>query len=89
VIDWGDIHIGDRAVDLAIAFSFVPPRARKAFGEAYGAIDDATWRLARFRAVVHAAAVARYAHGVGNEELLRDSLRSLGCALEGEPEDAR
>src|SRR5262249_46775455 len=31
VIDWGDVHRGDRATDLAIAFTFLPPAARADF----------------------------------------------------------
>jgi aminoglycoside phosphotransferase (APT) family kinase protein len=34
VIDWGDVHLGEPALDLMIAFSFLPPAARGAFREA-------------------------------------------------------
>lgn len=39
VIDWGDAHIGDPAVDLSIIFSFCPPAARPPFFEVYGAVS--------------------------------------------------
>jgi len=66
VIDWGDCHLGDVAVDLSLAHHMLPPDAHDAFRRAYVsqrgvAIDDATWRLARFRAVVHATACLKYA----------------------------
>jgi aminoglycoside phosphotransferase (APT) family kinase protein len=71
VIDWGDCHLGDVAVDLSVAHHMLPPSAHDAFRRAYGsfdgvAIDDATWRLAKFRAVVHATACLRYARDVGD-----------------------
>ena len=31
VIDWGDVHLGDRALDLSIAYSFLPAEARLCF----------------------------------------------------------
>jgi aminoglycoside phosphotransferase (APT) family kinase protein len=77
VIDWGDLHVGDRAVDVAIAFGFLPDRAREAFRQAYGAIDEGTWRLARFRAAYHATATVRYAADVGDAELVRETMRAL------------
>ena len=42
VIDWGDVHLGEPALDLSIAHGFLPPAARGAFREAYGPIDDDT-----------------------------------------------
>jgi aminoglycoside phosphotransferase (APT) family kinase protein len=77
IIDWGDIHVGDRAVDLAIAPIFLPPAAHAVFEEAYGPIDPDTWRLARFRAVYHSASAARFAHAVGDRDLERESLLAL------------
>src|SRR5262249_42570967 len=53
VIDWGDVHMGHRAVDFAIAHSFLPPPARQIFRAEYGAIDDASWDLAHFRSMHH------------------------------------
>lgn len=46
VIDWGDMCVGSRAVDLAIATA-LPPESRRELFETYGEIDDATWRHAR------------------------------------------
>jgi aminoglycoside phosphotransferase (APT) family kinase protein len=77
IIDWGDIHLGHRAVDLALAHIFLPPAAREAFRLAYGAIDDATWELARFRALYHSANVTHYAYRVGDPDLLREGRLAL------------
>ena len=54
VIDWGDVHLGDPAIDLAIAHLLLPSGAHAAFREAYGAVDDDAWQTARYRAVYHA-----------------------------------
>ena len=77
VIDWGDVHLGDRALDLAAASLTLPPHAHAAFRAAYGAIDEATWQLARFRAVFHAAACVRYAADVNDEDLGREGRQAL------------
>jgi aminoglycoside phosphotransferase (APT) family kinase protein len=72
IIDWGDLHHGDPAIDLAIAHLLLPPHAHVAFRAAYGDIDERTWDLARYRAIYHAALTADYAHATG-EEALRDA----------------
>lgn len=81
IIDWGDIHVGDRAVDLAVAPIFLPPDAHAAFFEAYGPVDPDTLRLARFRAVYHSALAACFAHAVGDRDLERESLLALNRAV--------
>jgi aminoglycoside phosphotransferase (APT) family kinase protein len=80
VIDWGDVHLGDAAVDLSIAHHFLPPRAHDDFRRAYGGIDETTWRLARFRAVVHATACARFSLSTNDRDLLRETLLTLRWA---------
>ncbi len=77
VIDWGDLHLGARAIDLAVGWSFLSPGAREIFLREYGAADEADRALARFRAVYHSANTARYAHAVGDRDLLDESLRVL------------
>lgn len=59
-IDWGDVHRGDPALDLAIAFLVLPAAAHAAFRAAYGPIDARTWDRARYRAIYHAALFAAY-----------------------------
>ncbi len=46
IIDWGDMHLGDPAIDLAIAHSMLPPDAHAAFRSAYGAISSEAWACA-------------------------------------------
>lgn len=54
VLDWVDLHVGCRAVDLATAFEVLPARARAAFFATYGEVDAATLARARWRAIDHA-----------------------------------
>lgn len=72
IIDWGDCHIGNPAIDLAIAHSFLPPSTHPLFRAAYGDIDDATWGLARWRALQHTSMLALFAVDVGDVDLLRE-----------------
>jgi aminoglycoside phosphotransferase (APT) family kinase protein len=69
VIDWGDVHIGDPAADLSIAWSFLPAEARPAFRSAYGAIDPAMWDRARFRAIYYGALLAEYGADSGDQAI--------------------
>ncbi|HET7784823.1 MAG TPA: phosphotransferase [Myxococcales bacterium] len=77
VIDWGDVHRGDAAVDLAIAHAFLPPAARAAFRAAYGPIDAETWRLARLRALHVSAALAEYAKETADGPLLEEAAGAI------------
>ncbi|HEX2080652.1 MAG TPA: phosphotransferase [Longimicrobium sp.] len=82
VIDWGDLHAGDPAVDLTILWAFLPRPARAAFAAAYGPIDERTRRMARLRAAYHSVNMTWFAHSIGDGALLRESLLSLRHVLE-------
>jgi aminoglycoside phosphotransferase (APT) family kinase protein len=77
VIDWGDLHLGHPAVDLAIVPGFLPPAAHDAFRRAYGDIDADTWQLARFRALDVGAVLVLFGHETGDDSLVREGLRAL------------
>jgi aminoglycoside phosphotransferase (APT) family kinase protein len=81
VIDWGDLHQGDRAVDLSFAHAFLPTGALERFRRAYGEIDEATWKLARFRALLHDVFEVGYAHDVGDADALAEAHGSLARLL--------
>jgi aminoglycoside phosphotransferase (APT) family kinase protein len=82
IIDWGDVHIGDVALDLSIAHSFLPAPAHEEFRRAYGTIDDAAWRLARFRALLYGLQLAKYGHLVADSDLRREGLWTLQNVIE-------
>ncbi len=77
VIDFGDIHIGDIAVDLAIAHSFLPQKAHVIFRKTYGHIEDKTWGLARLRALYGASIIVEYSHDRNDQDFLREALYTL------------
>lgn len=78
VIDWGDVHIGHPALDLAIAPGFLPPSAHEDFLRAYGhPISESTWALARFRALYSAVSIVAYGRSVGDRALLGEGLLAL------------
>lgn len=77
IIDWGDIHIGDPAVDLAIVHNFLPKIAHDAFCKIYGEISEDTWELARFRALYHCTILIIYGHHSGDVAIYREGLRAL------------
>lgn len=77
VIDWGDVHCGDPAIDLAAAYCYLPPDSLARFFDLYGAIDAATRRIAIMRAIQHTALLAPYANDIGDKDLLRAVLWSL------------
>ncbi len=66
IIDWGDIHRGDPAIDLSIGYSWFSGDARHALFDAYGAIDDATHARARFRAIFYAPILIQYGKDIGD-----------------------
>lgn len=72
VIDWGDVHLGDPAVDLSVAWSFLPPSGRIPFRDAYGPIEDGIWRLARLRALHYGIVLIDYGRGVNDPHLIRE-----------------
>jgi aminoglycoside phosphotransferase (APT) family kinase protein len=81
VIDWGDVHLGDPALDLSIAFSFLPADARLAFRAAYGPIDAATWDRARFRALHYGVMLLSYGADVDDTAIHAVGEYSLRTAL--------
>ncbi len=77
IIDWGDVHFGDPALDLAIAELLFDESGRRILYDAYGTVDGGTRARARWRAVYHSAMTGDYAHHTGESALLRWSLRPL------------
>lgn len=77
VIDWGDIHLGDPAIDLSIAHSFLPASAHDIFRDVYGEISEKTWALARLRAIYSSQLLTLYGHHSKDPDILREGIRSL------------
>ena len=82
VIDWGDVCLGDRAIDLLLAWSLLAPFRRESFFAEYGPVDRETGLRAQVLAVYLCATLALYARSVGRASLERESLAGLGRAIE-------
>jgi aminoglycoside phosphotransferase (APT) family kinase protein len=81
VIDWGDICIGDPAIDLQFVWSVVPPEARDGVLEEYGPVDDEARLRARVLAIMLSAVLTLYARHEGHAALERESLAGLERTL--------
>jgi len=46
IIDWGDIHLGNPAMDLALCWSVFDDDQRAAFAQAYGPVATQDWAVA-------------------------------------------
>lgn len=82
IIDWGDVHRGDPAVDLAVAYSFLPRDARRDFFAAYGEIDPPTRAKARGRALTSACGILAYGADVGDAGMIGLGIRGLALLAE-------
>ncbi|WP_236829972.1 phosphotransferase [Blastococcus sp. KM273128] len=77
VIDWGDVCLGDPALDLSLAYAAFSGVARSALLAAYGPVPDERELRARCLAVRLCALLARYAADHGDAPLLAESLAGL------------
>jgi aminoglycoside phosphotransferase (APT) family kinase protein len=66
IIDWGDIHIGDPALDLSIAFTHFPADERELFFSDYGGVSPDTRDRARFRGLFYSVILEEYGRSVGD-----------------------
>jgi aminoglycoside phosphotransferase (APT) family kinase protein len=81
IIDWGDTHIGDPAIDLSIVYSFLPPEGRDLFYQHYGNVHLQTKQMARFKAIYTALLLLLYGHDREDCQLLTVAKDSLDLAL--------
>ncbi len=84
VIDWGDVHLGDPAIDLAFAAGFLPPGAQEEFRRSYGRVGDDTWKIARLKALHTAVTIVVAGDDTGDRDLVREgkiALRHLSAAI--------
>lgn len=82
IIDWGDVHLGDPALDLMVAHSMLPAQAHEEFIRAYGGVDEQTWMLAKYRAVYHCALVAYFGMRIADAALRDAGLTGLAFIKE-------
>jgi aminoglycoside phosphotransferase (APT) family kinase protein len=78
VIDWGDLHLGHPALDLAIAFAFLPAPAREPFFAAYETgrderCDEGLLRRARLQALFYGVTLLIYGTETADGDLVREA----------------
>lgn len=76
IIDWGDIHIGHPAKDVAFAVSFFGPEQLQGFIDRYHLFDATVFYLAILAAISHTCHLAEYAIDIKNE-LLAEECRTI------------
>jgi aminoglycoside phosphotransferase (APT) family kinase protein len=81
VIDWGDLCVGHPAIDLSFAYGALVDDSRRAFLDAYGAVDAKSELRARALAVRLSAILATYALATQQSKLAEESLRGLERAV--------
>jgi aminoglycoside phosphotransferase (APT) family kinase protein len=82
IIDWGDVHIGNPAIDFSFLYSYFPREARRGFFEIYGEIEKETESLARFRAIYMLVTLLVYGIDRHDEELIAITSTGLKFAIE-------
>jgi aminoglycoside phosphotransferase (APT) family kinase protein len=83
IIDWIDVCRSDPAVDLSIAWSLLPPSARAAFFDEYGAIDHERKIRARVVATFLSASLVQWARAEGVPAVLDEAAAGLRRAVDG------
>jgi len=83
IIDWGDCHRGDPAMDLGMVFAALPAQGQEIFAEHYGPIAADTRALARFRAVVVLGHLSAFAHDIGDADLVAELRYAVGVLADG------
>lgn len=73
VIDFGDIHRGHRAVDLAVAYTFFPSYMRERFFAIYGEIDRETEVFAMYRGLHVMSYLLFYGFDQQDEGIIREA----------------
>jgi aminoglycoside phosphotransferase (APT) family kinase protein len=83
VIDFGDLHLDHPAVDLSVAWTVLPPRARPEFFAIYGEVDERTRAAARLRGLTSGLAQEAYGRDVGDVRIEREGIRTLHSLIAG------
>lgn len=77
IIDWGDVAISHKAVDLAVIWSFYPTICHREFLEIYGVIDPITWQYARFLGLYTGFTLLLYGHAIADTALINEAMDTI------------
>ncbi|MBN8192216.1 phosphotransferase [Bacillus sp. NTK074B] len=81
VIDWGDVHLGHRAIDLNLVYSFLSLKGRELFFQEYGQVGDIELEYARFKAIYTNVVLLLYGYHEEQPHTVREAQKSLELAL--------
>lgn len=82
VVDWGDVCLGCRSIDLQLYWSFIPAEERPAFLSAYGPVDEGDLLRARVLALSLNALLAVYGYDTRRAAVAREAIASLERTVE-------
>jgi len=82
VIDWIDLSYNTPGVDLVLYWSVLPPEARRAFRDTYGAITEDQLLCARILSLFLCGTLALYGHHEGMPQLKREAIAGLDRTLD-------
>lgn len=77
IIDWGDVGINHKAVDLSIIWLFYTTEQHAQFFEIYGEVDDASWQYARFLGLYGAFTLMLYGHDINDHALFSEAVNAV------------
>jgi aminoglycoside phosphotransferase (APT) family kinase protein len=81
IIDWGDMHLGNPAIDFSIAYSFLPQSGRDLFFQHYGEVSDEIKMVAKFFAIYVGFILLLYGHDMKDIQLVESAKESIKLAL--------
>lgn len=81
IIDWGDLHVGDPALDVSIVFALLDPIDQEPFWSAYGSADPDLRIRAAFRALHYGIVLGSFGREASDEAIARTADRYLRSAL--------
>jgi aminoglycoside phosphotransferase (APT) family kinase protein len=81
VLDWGDVHLGHRAIDLNLIYSFLTPKGRAQFLKEYGEVEEVELDYARFKAIYTNVVLLLYGYHERQPHTVVEAKNSLELAL--------
>ncbi|CAN7558496.1 hypothetical protein [Rossellomorea sp. LjRoot5] len=81
VLDWGDVHLGHRAIDLNLVYSFLTPEGREFFFREYGEVEEVELEYARFKAIYTNVVLLLYGYHEKQPHTIVEAQKSLKLAL--------
>lgn len=75
--DWGSVHLGDRGLDLALAWMIFEEPVAKSFFNSYGPLEESQFELSLFQALYHSVVMLPYCFKIQDENLKEWTVFSL------------